>query len=192
MTLLGADILPVAVARDAEAALLERARRMDADAWDDLYSTHYAAIFRYCSLRISDPETAEDLAADVFLEAVKGIERYRYRGTPFRAWLYRIAHNLTADERRARIRRGAVDAAPTAAEEPRERDFAPAVQSRQDFETALARLTGDQQQVVILRFIEGLSLAETAVAMERPAGAIKALQFRATRRLRALLEGEVG
>ncbi len=190
MALLGADVLSVGVARDAEAALIERARCMESDAWDTLYSAHYSAIFRYCSLRISEPETAEDLAADVFLEAVKGIGRYQYRGTPFRAWLYRIAHNLTADERRARIRRGLLDA-PVAAAEPRERDFAPGVLSRQDLEWALRLLTSDQQQVVILRFIEGLSLAETATAMKRPAGAIKTLQFRATRRLRSLLEGEV-
>jgi RNA polymerase sigma-70 factor (ECF subfamily) len=138
---------------------------------------------------VHEHEAAEDLAAEVFLEAVRGIRRYRYRGTPLRAWLYRIAHNLTADEQRRRIRQGTVPEG--AAPERGVPDFADGVAERGALLQALRQLTNDQQQVVILRFIEGLSLAETASVMRRPQGAVKSLQHRAMQRLRALLEGEV-
>ncbi len=153
-----------------------------------IYTAHYAPIFRYCAYRTADATTAEDLAAEVFLEAVRGIGRYQSRGTPFRAWLYRIAHNLTADEHRRRAREGAAALAGDAAGPP---DFAAAVAQRRDIQVALAKLTTDQQQVIILRFLEGLSLNETAAVLGRPAGAIKSLQHRAVGRLRTLLEGEV-
>ena len=192
MSLLTAEALALAPPRTPEAALIERAREMDASAWDELYSTHYGAIYRYISFRISGHEASEDLAAEVFLVAVRGIARYRYRGTSFRAWLYRIAHNVTVDERKRLARRGALEAPPLETPaEPSGPDFAPGLLARRDLDAALARLTDDQQQVVILRFLEGLALAEVATVMGRPAGAIKALQHRAMLRMRGLLTGEV-
>jgi RNA polymerase sigma-70 factor (ECF subfamily) len=174
-----------------ETALIERARAMDAAAWDELYSMHYPAIYRYCSYRIFEPEAAEDLASTVFLEAVRGIKRYEVRETPFRAWLYRIAHNLTANEQRRRLRAGQAQAALAEVSIGDGRDFAIGVLDRAAIHSALARLSGDQQQVVILRFLEDLSLRETADVMRRPVGAVKALQHRAVSRLRELLEEEV-
>ncbi|MCA9828943.1 MAG: sigma-70 family RNA polymerase sigma factor [Dehalococcoidia bacterium] len=172
-----------------EASLIERARRMEGPAWDELYTLHYPAIHRYCAYRIAHPEAAEDLAADVFLQAVRGIRRYQYRGLPFRAWLYRIAHNVTADERKRLARANTV--APDAAPEPADPDFAPGVVDRRAIATALVELTDEQQQVIILRFLEGLSLQETATVMRKRTGAIKALQFRAVSRLREILQAEV-
>lgn len=172
-----------------EASLVERAKRMEGHAWDELYALHYPAIHRYCAYRVSHPETAEDLAADVFLQAVRGIGQYRYRGLPFRAWLYRIAHNITADERRRLARAGGTIANP--APDAAGPDFAPAVIDRSAVTSALSELTEDQQQVIILRFLEGLSLQETATVMRRRAGAVKALQFRAVARLREILQAEV-
>lgn len=188
MALVKADCLVAAPAASREHNLVARARGMEAEAWDEIYTAHYAPIFRYCAYRTADATTAEDLAAEVFLEAVRGIGRYQSRGTPFRAWLYRIAHNLTADEHRRRAREGAAALAGDAAGPP---DFAAAVAQRRDIQVALAKLTTDQQQVIILRFLEGLSLNETAAVLGRPAGAIKSLQHRAVGRLRTLLEGEV-
>ncbi|MGD9933003.1 MAG: RNA polymerase sigma factor [Dehalococcoidia bacterium] len=172
-----------------EASLIERARRMEGNAWDELYTLHYPAIHRYCAYRVSQPDAAEDLAADVFLQAVRGIGQYRYRGLPFRAWLYRIAHNVTADERKRLARNGGV--ASSVVPELADPDFAPGVVDRRAIATALCELTDDQQQVIILRFLEGLSLQETAAVMRRRAGAIKALQFRAVSRLRDILQTEV-
>lgn len=173
----------------AEGALVDRARHMEAAAWDELYSEHFDAIFRYCAYRIPDREAAEDVAADVFVEAVRGIGRYSYRGTPFRAWLYRIAHNLASDERR-RWARTATTVLPAGDLLPPEEDFAPGVLDRETVRAALADLTDDQQQVVILRFLEGLPLADVAEVMKKPTGAIKALQHRAIVRMRKTLTGE--
>ena len=181
-----------ALTASRECSLIERARGMDPTAWDELYTLHYGAIQRYAMFRLSDATAADDVAAEVFLEAVRGIGRYRYRGIAFRAWLYRIAHNLTADSRRRLALR-------TDREEPNgemlaalpAEDFAPALDRRRDLQLAVQQLTDEQQQVVILRFFEGLSLAETAEATGRNSGAIKSLQHRALERLRVILgEGQ--
>lgn len=173
-----------------ERSLVERARAMESGAWDELYSLHHAAIHRYVRFRVSDISAAEDLAADVFLEAVRGIGRYGYRGVAFRAWLYRIAHNLTVDFRRRQAARQLHENNDdVAASQVPDADFAPGVDRARDIRTALAQLTDEQQQVVILRFFEGLSLEETAVATGRKPGAIKSLQHRAIERLRIIMEG---
>jgi RNA polymerase sigma-70 factor (ECF subfamily) len=171
-----------------ERSLVDRAREMDAAAWDELYTLHYGAIQRYAMFRVADPAAADDIAAEVFLEAVRGIGKYRYRGIAFRAWLYRIAHNLTSDFRKrmaARADRETSDEQALAL--ARDEDFAPGVQRQRDLHAAVALLTDEQQQVVILRFFEGLSLAETAEATGRNSGAIKSLQHRALERLRGIL-----
>lgn len=171
-----------------ERSLVDRARDMDAAAWDELYSLHYGAIKRYAMFRLADAAAADDIAADVFLEAVRGIGKYRYRGIAFRAWLYRIAHNLTADFRRrtaARADRETCDDGALAL--VADQDFAPGLERRRDIRAAVALLTDEQQQVVILRFFEGLSLQKTAEATGRSSGAIKSLQHRALERLRTIL-----
>lgn len=174
-----------------ERSLVERARAMEASAWDELYSLHHGAIQRYVRYRVSDASAAEDLAADVFLEAVRGIGRYGYRGVAFRAWLYRIAHNLTVDFRKRQATRQLHENSDdAAANQVPDADFAPGVDRARDIRDALMQLTDEQQQVVILRFFEGLSLEETAVATGRKPGAIKSLQHRAIERLRLVLEGE--
>ena len=170
---------------DEEESLIRRAAAMDAAAWDALFEAHFEAIYRYAFLRLGDPAASEDVASEVFLQAVRSISRYRHRGIASRAWLYRIAHNVVADARRAGVRRASASLAPLT----NGPDFAPAVLARKDLNEALACLTDDQQQVIILRFIEDLSIAETAQAMARPAGAVKALQHRALNRMRRILEG---
>lgn len=187
MTLQAASAGTIPAAR--EQTLVERARRMDPEAWDEIFYSHHEAIHRYITLRLNDAATAEDLAADVFVEAVRSIGRYRYRGIAFRAWLYRIAHNLTADHRRRLARRPVMPMVDFDSALGAEGDFAPGVASRDEVRGALERLTDEQQQVVVLRFYEGLSVAEVAEATGRREGAVKALQHRALKRMKALLEG---
>ncbi|MGE3073361.1 MAG: RNA polymerase sigma factor [Dehalococcoidia bacterium] len=171
-----------------ERSLVQRAREMDESAWDELYALHYGAIRRYAEFRVADASVADDIAAEVFLEAVRGIAKYRYRGIAFRAWLYRIAHNLTADVRKRLATRSDCESPdPEALHSVSQSDFAPGLERRRDIQAAVALLTDEQQQVVILRFFEGLSLAETAEATGRNSGAIKSLQHRALERLRLIL-----
>lgn len=175
-----------------EEQLVERARAKDVAAWDAIYTTHYAAIFNYVWFRVVDQEAAEDIAAEVFVEALRGIGRYRYRGVPFRAWLYRIARNLTIDARRKQLAAAFAESPiPDGFELPEEGDFVVAVGRREDLRRAIAGLTEDQQLVVTLRFFVGLSLSETAATLGRREGAVKALQHRALGRMRSLLSDDV-
>lgn len=174
-----------------EESLINRAREMDADAWDTIYTTHHEAIFRYCFHRVGERTVAEDVAADVFLEAVRGIARYQYRGVAFRAWLYRIAHNVVVDHLRKRgsavpsVTVDDSDSGPATDD-----DFASLVLDQTTIRNALVELTDEQQQVIVLRFFEGLPLADVAQAMGKRTGAIKALQHRAIGRLRSIMEPE--
>jgi RNA polymerase sigma-70 factor (ECF subfamily) len=177
-----------AIPASREQSLVERARDMDPEAWDEIFCAHHEAIHRYIALRLDDATAAEDLAADVFVEAVKSIGRYRYRGIAFRAWLYRIAHNITADHRRRLARRPAVPIPEAGHASCAVADFAGGLASRDEVRMAIEQLTDEQQQVVVLRFFEGLSVGEAAEAMGRREGAIKALQHRALKRLKVLME----
>lgn len=171
----------------AEAQLVEALRTLSEAAWAEVYRRHAQHVYQYIYYRLGDQHTAEDLAADVFVKALAGIGGYQYRGTPLLAWLYRIAHNVTADHRKAAARRSQLHSA-EAAEEIEERDDElQAFADRRDMMGAIHALTEDQQQVVILRFYQGMSNAEVSKVMGKPEGAVKALQTRALRSLRRVL-----
>lgn len=172
----------------SETDLVEAAKRLEPLAWDELYSEHHLPIFRYVFVRTRNASVSEDITADVFLEAVRGIHRYQQRGVPFRAWLYRIAHNLTVDHHKSTIRRGESVERDAVAALRDPGDVSLRVAERDALDGAMRLLTPEQQQVVILRFIEGLSLEEVAAVTRRPKGSVKSMQHRALRRLRAILE----
>jgi RNA polymerase sigma-70 factor (ECF subfamily) len=176
--------------RAEERELLRRAQRGDADAFAALYRANIQAIFRYIFHRVSDRELAEDLTGDVFMRALRDVNKYTDRGKPFVAWLYRIAHARVVDHYRKVGRRPAesdVEAQPI----PVDHDMDQALVRRQAaaaLRRALADLTAEQQQVVVLRFIEGLRIDEVADIMGKQPNAIKALQHRALRALAGRLE----
>jgi RNA polymerase sigma-70 factor, ECF subfamily len=168
--------------------LVARAQALDDVAWTTIYDGHYRQIFDYCYVRTGDRAAAEDLAADVFLEAVRGISKYRYRGVPLAAWLFRIARNLTADHLARKSRRPSV---PLQDEMPNADDSyignPEASAQWEDVRNALMTLTEDQQQVIVLRFFQGLSHEEAAQTMGRRSGAVRVLQNRALKAMRKLL-----
>lgn len=173
-------------ASTSEKALVEAARALEPEAWSTIYRRHYRQVYFYAYHRVGNREAAEDLASEVFVRALARIRSYRYRGRPLLAWLYRIAHNLTADHLQRQARwAGATppeDETAASADEQLER-----VPSRQDLVRALRALPYDQQQVVILRFLQGLSSAETGAVLGKNGGAVRALQFRAMASLRRRL-----
>jgi RNA polymerase sigma-70 factor, ECF subfamily len=175
---------------DEEAQLIARAQESDRAAWDEIFQRHYQRIYVFVFCRIGDAMTAEDVTADVFVEAWKGIRRYSYRGVPLISWLYRIAHNLIADflrrRNRAKTQRLEEQWAPT----PHTADETEKVALWQSISAAFRRLTLEQQQVLVSRFIEGLSLAETASLMGKNQNAVKALEFRALKSVRKVLGAE--
>ena len=132
--------------------------------------------------------SSEDLAADVFLQALRGIRRYQYRGVPLHAWLYRIASNLIADHLNRSAERRTV---PLGEENTHPSlqtpDTAEHTAAWHDVRSAMKQLTDDQQQVILLRFFQDLTHEEAAAAMGRRPGAIRALQSRALIALRQVM-----
>ncbi len=151
----------------------------DEGAWSALFEREYLFVFRSLLAQTANRAVAEDIAQQVFLEALAGIGRYRDRGTPIRAWLLRIARHRAHDwyRRRRREEPGEVEVATPGPEEA----LTPALD-------ALAALTPEQREVMHLRFVEGYQLEEVAGLTGRSVGAVKSLQHRALERLRTELD----
>jgi RNA polymerase sigma-70 factor (ECF subfamily) len=174
----------------SDAELITRAQRGEVNALGRLYDRHRESIFRYLWLRLDDRQLAEDLTGDVFMRMLDALPRYRMKGLPFRAWLYRIAHNLLVDHVR-KINRQATLPLDSVEEQGAEDDPGLVIEQRQlseRLQVALLRLEPTQCEVVVLRFVAGLSLQETALALGKTEAAIKALQHRGLRGLRQALE----
>ena len=168
----------------------------DANAFGELYDRYVERVYRYLYFRTGSHPEAEDLTEQVFLKAWEAIGRYRWQGRPFLAWLYRLAHNSHIDHVRTQK--------PTTSLNNDDRPLDVPSQAAQvelartldaDLLTrALGQLTPDQQQVIVMKFIEGMDNDQIAASMDKREGAIRALQMRALMSLRRVLElqGEVG
>ncbi|MGE5249356.1 MAG: RNA polymerase sigma factor [Bacteroidota bacterium] len=176
---------------DMQRGLLNRAKAGDSEAFGQLYDECIDRIYRYVFFRVTDEETAEDLTSQVFFKAWENLDRCKSTGAPFIAWLYTIARNAVIDYYRTRKNTVALEAASAlASDEP-----APDERIELQFETdslqeALKELTNDQQQVVILKFIVGMSTDEIANHLGKRPGAVRALQMRALQALAGILEEE--
>jgi RNA polymerase sigma-70 factor, ECF subfamily len=172
-----------------EAALILAARQGSREAFGFLYERHRATIARYVAARIRDASDSEDLTEAIFESAWRAMGRYREQGVPFLAWLYRLAHNRVVDHYRAL--RPTVTLIPEVHESiedasaPLELNIDSA-----DLLKALHALTEDQRDVIVLRFVQGMSGREVAQAMDKREDAVRALQFRALATLRRILAGE--
>lgn len=175
-------------------ALVERAQAGDMDAFGDLYRRYQDTIFRYVCFRVGNRQLAEDITSETFVRALKSLPRFVWQGRDFGAWLVTIARNLTVDtfksgRHRLEITTGEVLNADRADETANGIDPAAAVIeniTNQLLLDGLARLNPEQRTCLVLRFLQQLSVAETAAAMGREVGAIKALQYRAVRSLTRL------
>jgi RNA polymerase sigma-70 factor (ECF subfamily) len=187
-----------------EAALAELARARDTEAWSAIYERHHQAIFRYVHARVFDRDVAADLTSGVFTSAISGIDGYRYTGRPILAWLYRIARNSVADHHRRTLGRRSLDkvGAPLRAVASvfrgQERTANPGgdawqpdeMAERLDLHRAVARLPESQREVLILRFLVGLSTEEISDVLGKERAAVYSLHARAITSLReALGEG---
>ena len=163
---------------DAHATLAERLRTLDETAWGELYDQHHAGIWRYAYVRTGSRDMADDIAAQVFAEALNSISRYRYTGKPILAWLYTIARNHLGKHFREAKRRGELrPAEPAGASLDRRLDSIVLAE-------ALRRLTSDQREVIALRFFGGYSTREIAAAVGKRETAIYSIQVRAVAALR--------
>jgi len=174
-----------------EPLLIEQAKRYDQKAISELYKRHVQNIYRYIYYRVGDVNVAEDLTAEVFLKALEGLEGFTYRGIPFSAWLHRIAQARIMDHFRQQARRELLplDERLVATEKSLQA-VTEARLEHEELQSALAQLTDDQQQVIILKFVEGLSNAEVARILGKSEGAIKSLQHRALNSLQRIMRRE--
>lgn len=192
---------PAASAQAVEAGLAARAVRGEAGAFGQLYQQHLDGVYRFVHFRVRDEALAEDLTQDVFLSALRHVGELK-APERFRSWLLTIAHNRVANHwRDAALRPLPANRLPDNAAEAAGPTLATdeggyeAVALRLDAATVLSateRLTELQQQVVALRFVAGLSLAETAQAMGRSVNAVKNLQHHAVASLRRNLDPPAG
>jgi RNA polymerase sigma-70 factor, ECF subfamily len=167
-----------------------RAVAGDADAFGVLYVEHYPLVFRFILKRVSNRTLAEDLAADVFLRAFKRVNGFVWQGTSIAAWLLMISRNIVADYYRSpRWRKEILDGGGFDHErasddfEARPDEVVVDHMVINDVTRLIPLLSPDQAEVLTLRFIDDLSLLETAEKTGRTEGAVKALQYRATRSL---------
>jgi RNA polymerase sigma-70 factor (ECF subfamily) len=177
-------------------ALVERAGQRDRAAFAELYDQFLGPVYRYAFYRVGTRADAEDLSEQVFLQAWAAIDRFRWQGKPFLAWLYALAHNLVIDWRRRAKPAQSLDDG----EHPLDPESPSAAQAMTQWldaellAAAMARITPEQEQVIRLKFMEGFDTSQVARLMDKREGTIRALQFRALRSLRRELEeqGERG
>ncbi len=169
--------------------IIHRAIEGDAEATTILYRTYAPKIYRYVSYRVPTDADAEDLTAEVFLRMVAGLPEYRITGAPFESWLYRIAIARVADWHRGDDRKKQVQLSDTiAADIPLPEDLLEQKQDMEDLWRLIRQhLTGEQQTVLILRFVERKRHKEVATLMGKSAMAVKTIQYRALMQLAGLL-----
>jgi RNA polymerase sigma-70 factor (ECF subfamily) len=178
------------VMEEQERLLVERAQQ-DPLVFAALYDTYVDRVYNYIYQRTGNHSDAEDLAARTFLKAFLHLDRYRFRGIPFSAWLYRIAHNAVANWHRDSHRHQMVslDAlVERSQEEERPEDVAQSREERKALLDAVHRLPAERQELLILKFSEGLTNAEVGQIMHRTEGAVKSLYHRTLLALRQELE----
>ncbi len=171
--------------------LVRRALNGDADAFGRIYDVYVDRVYTYACARVNDPHEAEDVTEVVFLKAFEAIGTYDRRGLPFGAWIFRIARNATIDHARrsARVPKPVEDLIEQVGPDPV--TVEEQVVARVDdaiIKNAIRRLTDDQASVIACRFFWDMDIRETARALGRTEGAVKALQHRALRSLARILE----
>jgi len=170
--------------------LVERAQAGEAEAFGCLYDQYSDTVYRYIYYRVGGKATAEDLTSETFLRALRRIGTFTWQGRDFGAWLVTIARNLVADHfKSSRFRLEVTTGEMLDANEVERSPEDSVLESLSNAALldAVRRLNPQQQECVTLRFLQGLSVAETARVMGKNEGAIKTLQYRAVRTLARLL-----
>lgn len=173
-----------------DSVLIERARR-DPEAFASLYQQYLSAVYRYLYYRVGNSNDAEDITTQVFLEALEGLRKNRYRkGGNFRAWLFTIARRRAIDFYRAASTCPLPDSLPS----PEPALFI-SVEKREDFQflaNALSQLDEEKREVLRLRYAAGLNFAEIAVLLGKNEPAVKMMTYRAIDLLRQAWEAQNG
>ena len=168
----------------SEASQVHRAKAGEQAVWDEWFDAFYPKLYRYAFIRLGRRSEAEDIVSQVFLEAVRQIDRYQYTGRPVLAWLYRIEHNLVYERLKQAER----------APEPEEAASAELIAGPEtlvaniDLLNALNELSEEQRDVIILRFYLSMSAQEVGALIGKSPAAVFSLQARAIINLRERLK----
>lgn len=174
-----------------DAELVERLKAREAEAYREVVTRYGNGLYRYLYGLTGNHHLAEDVVSEVYLRMLENIDRYTYSGIPFQAWLYRIAHNSALNM----IKRNQRTVTINTLEQIEEPSADPAIPVSIELEAgevreALALLTEEQRQVILLRFVERQRLREVAVTLNKTETAVKQLQLRAVRALARHLRGK--
>ena len=183
------DVVPAAAGPDVW-GMVRRAQEGDAEAFGELYDHYVTLVHRYAYHRVGDRATAEDVTSETFVRALRRIDSLSFQGRDVGAWLVTIARNIIRDQvKSSRYRLEVTTAdmrdADRATDGPE--DAVVAHLTNKQLLECVQQLGSEQQECIVLRFLHGLSVSETAEIMGKKDGAIKALQHRAVRRLAGLL-----
>ncbi len=176
--------------RERLIALVELARQGDKDAFGLLYDHYAASVYRFLYYRTRSQSLAEDLTSETFFRALRSMNSFRWQGKDFGAWLMTIARNLTTDHFKAgrtRLEMTTEDMTPHDDATDGPEDEVLASLTNEVLLTALTELPTEQRECLIMRFLQGMSIAETAKALNRSDGAVKQLQLRGVRNLAKLM-----
>lgn len=174
-----------------EESLVRRAQQRDQEAFTQLYEENFDKIYRYIVLRIGNKTEAEDMTQQVFLNALKSISSFKWKGVPFSAWLFRIARNQVVDYLRKKAKQATAPLDESLVSSGSNPELA--AEHSLDIERLLLatrQLTAAQREVISLRFAGELPIAQVAKVMDKSEGAVKALQHSAIVALRKTLSPE--
>ncbi|WP_127784068.1 sigma-70 family RNA polymerase sigma factor [Rhodococcus sp. X156] len=169
--------------------LVRAAQAGDTDAFGQLYDRYVDIVFRYVLFRVNDRTLAEDLTSETFLRALRRIASITYQGKDVGAWFVTIARNIVLDYMKSSRHRLEFSTAEIldsdSADDPEDEVITASIVA--ELLDCVRQLGDDQRECIVLRFLQGMSVSETAAAMGRNEGAVKALQHRAVRRLAKLV-----
>jgi RNA polymerase sigma-70 factor (ECF subfamily) len=175
--------------KEANERLLVEAAQKDPARFTELYEANFERVYAFVSRRVPSRADTEDLTAEIFQHAFEDLARFEWRGVPFVAWLYRIAANAIAD-RWQRLSRESGNPAAENTPGHREDLDVEKIERRAQIFRNVANLPAEQRRVIEMRFAEEKSIREIAKELRRTAGAVKQLQFRGIRTLRAQMNSK--
>lgn len=174
------------VARPDIPALVDRARAGEAGAWEELYRHVYPRLHAYAARQLG-ADRARDAVGETMARAVAGIDRFRWQGAGFEGWLFAILRNVMTDTHRRDRRRAQLALAPDRDDHAEPSDGLVADEEAADVRAAFARLRPEEQELLYLRVVVGLTSEEAAGVLGKRGGAIRMAQARALDRLRGML-----
>lgn len=170
--------------------IVQHAQALDEEALSTLFMTYYPKVYNYGLVRLGSIHAAEDLASEVMLRVLESIHRYHFKGVPFSAWVYRIAHNRLIDLYRRHKLRQEVTLTEWTSRQMSYTIFGDEDLDRRQLQLALGCLTEKQRQVIVLKFIEGFDNASVRKILGLSESAVRSLQRRAVKSLRNVLAGQ--